>query len=145
MTGGGGGQRPCHGWSCGWRWPLLCTVLVWLLLVPGLAWSSADSLRPYRALSGISVLADGGEHAMRSTTSVAIDSRGRVWIGGYRRLLRLDGMQVHSYPGQRTPQLPEGYIRSLLPLGNGDMLIGANREGVLHWELASGQLVPLTV
>ena len=149
MTGGGGGQRlllrPWHRWSCGWRWTLLCTVLVCLLLVPGLAWSSADSLRPYRALSGISVLADGGEHAMRSTTSVAIDSRGRVWIGGYRRLMRLDGMQVHSYPGQRTPLLPEGYIRALLPLGNGDMLIGANREGALLWELASGELVPLKV
>lgn len=51
MTGGGGGQRPCHGWSCGWRWPLLCTVLVWLLLVPDTTQAAALELAEHVRLA----------------------------------------------------------------------------------------------
>ena len=55
MTGGGGGQRlllrPWHRWSCGWRWPLLCTVLVWLLLVPDTTQAAALELAEHLRLA----------------------------------------------------------------------------------------------
>jgi len=114
-----------------------------LMLVAAGSGQAGNALQSHHAVSGVSVLADGGQYAMRSTTALALDARDRLWVGGFGNLLRLDGVQVNSYRPGLTPYLAQGHIRALLPLENGDMLVGGNREGVLLWELASGRLVPL--
>lgn len=143
-----GVEGPSHLPVTGNRGRLLPACLLWLLLcwlgVP-LAATASPALQPYQAVSAVSVLADGGQYAIRSTTALALDRRERLWVGGFRHLLRVDGVQVHSFRPGQNPLLPEGHIRALLALDNGDMLIGGNREGVLLWELDSGRLVPLEV
>ena len=73
MTGGGGGQRPCHGWSCGWRWPLLCTVLVWLLLVPDTTQAAALELaeRLRQAIATMRVRCDPVQLTVTASFGVA--------------------------------------------------------------------------
>lgn len=136
LRGCGGGAVRCRyrrpgGVLC-WLW-----LLLWLPLSAALA--ADDPLAAYRAVSAVPVTVSDNGHAIRATTSLALDRRGRLWIGGYSRLTRLDGVQVRHYRGGQAP-LEQGYIRALLPLDNGDLLLGGNREGVLLWEQGSGQL-----
>ncbi|MGN0857970.1 MAG: diguanylate cyclase [Stenotrophomonas sp.] len=120
---------------------MLC-LLAWVLPLP-LAQAAADGpLAAYRAVSAVPVNVSDNGQAVGATTSLALDRRGRLWIGGYSRLTRLDGVQVRHYRGGQAP-LEQGYIRALLALDNGDMLVGGNREGVLLWQLDSGRLLRL--
>lgn len=77
---------------------------------------------------------DGLPHSL--TTALAQDQRGLVWIGSLGGLVRYDGhrMQVFTATGNSRIDLPDAYVRSLVPLPDGDMLIGTNSGGVTRFD-----------
>ncbi|HET6553572.1 MAG TPA: diguanylate cyclase [Dyella sp.] len=77
---------------------------------------------------------DGLPHSL--TTALAQDQRGLVWIGSLGGLVRYDGhrMQVFTATGNTRTDLPDAYVRSLVPLSDGDMLIGTNSGGVTRFD-----------
>lgn len=83
-------------------------------------------------------IADGLPHSV--TTALAQDSRGLVWIGTMRGLVRYDGyrMQVFGDRGDGAPGLPDPYVRSLLALPGGGLLVGTNAGGLVRFDPASG-------
>ncbi|WP_232823642.1 ligand-binding sensor domain-containing diguanylate cyclase [Dyella sp. C9] len=73
---------------------------------------------------------DGLPHSI--TTALAQDERGLVWIGTMGGLVRYDGYRVlvfTSGPGARGG-LEDGYVRSLLALPDGSLLVGTNAGGL---------------
>jgi len=75
-------------------------------------------------------IADGLPHT--TTTAMAQDGRDLVWIGTMGGLVRYDGyrMQVFTAVGGTTHDLPDAYVRSLLALPDGGMLVGTNAGGL---------------
>ena len=77
MTGGGGGQRlllrPWHRWSCGWRWPLLCTAVGCLLLMPDTTQAAALELaeRLRQAIATMRVRCDPVQLSVTASFGVA--------------------------------------------------------------------------
>lgn len=135
--------------AAGWRVRLLAracarsaglALLLLLLCMAPLLASPLQRWEAFTAVRGHSV--GSGEHglALRHTTAVAEDAAGRVWIGQYSALNRLDGDIMRRYVRDTEPLLAEGYIHQVLPLPNGDVLIGGDREGVLYWEARSDTL-----
>ena len=72
---------------------------------------------------------DGLPHSV--TTALAQDGRGLVWIGTMGGLARYDGfrMQVYDRAGG-AGELPDTYVRALLALPDGDLLVGTNGGGL---------------
>ena len=66
-------------------------------------------------------------------------------MGDYAGLTRLDGAHVRRYNANEVEAMVEGYILSILPLANGDVLIGGDREGVLYWDYRIDEFTPLTL
>ena len=74
------------------------------------------------------------------TTAVAQDQRGLVWIGTMGGLVRYDGyrMQVFEPTGHDGSGLPDAYVRALLPLPDGGLLVGTNTGGLSRLDPATG-------
>ncbi|MHA6203735.1 diguanylate cyclase [Dyella soli] len=75
-------------------------------------------------------IADGLPHSI--TTSIAQDHRGLVWIGTMGGLVRYDGYRMQLFTaaaGARTG-LPDAYVRSLLALPDGGVLVGTSAGGL---------------
>jgi len=72
-------------------------------------------------------------------TSIAQDKRGLVWVGTMVGLARYDGYrtQVFDTRSGSNPGLPDAYVRSLLALPDGDLLIGTNAGGLVRFDQAS--------
>ncbi|WP_243041146.1 ligand-binding sensor domain-containing diguanylate cyclase [Dyella sedimenti] len=121
----------------GWRLALL---LPWLVLLPlGLAraedpWAPFDA--PWFDRLGVS---DGLPHSI--TTALAQDERQLVWIGTMAGLVRYDGyrMQVFTATGNPAYGLPDAYVRSLLALPDGSLLIGTNAGGLSRFDPADNR------
>jgi diguanylate cyclase (GGDEF)-like protein len=80
---------------------------------------------------------DSGEGLPQSiVTSVAQDRRGLIWIGTMVGLARYDGYrsQVFDTRAAGDRGLPDAYVRSLLALPDGDVLIGTNAGGLVRFD-----------
>lgn len=121
-------------------------LLLFALALPWLAWAAAaGQWDDFRALRGHTVLAGNDGPALRFPTTLAVDRRGRVWIGENTGLSRLDGDLVRRYAAADVAAMAAGFIRVFHPLDNGDVLIGGDREGLLHWRLQHDDFVPVQV
>jgi len=121
----------------GWSWLLL--VLFWLGAVPSLHAQDADPwepfLTPWFERVGTS---DGLPHSV--TTALAEDTRGVVWIGTMGGLVRYDGFRMQVFDGSRAPDaLHDAYVRTLLALPGGDMLVGTNAGGLARFQASTGR------
>lgn len=110
--------------------------LLVLLLPSGAAyaddpWAPFDN--PWFERLGI---ADGLPHSI--TTAMAQDQRGLVWIGSMGGLVRYDGyrMQVFTGTGNSKTDIPDPYIRCLLALPDGSLLVGTNAGGLSRFNPA---------
>ncbi|MDW2981596.1 diguanylate cyclase [Rhodanobacter sp. KK11] len=94
-------------------------------------WAPFDA--PWFDQVGIS---DGLPHSI--ATAIAQDRDGLIWIGTMGGLVRYDGyrLQVFGAASDKVPGLPDAYVRSLLALPDGDLLIGTNAGGLARFEQA---------
>lgn len=83
-------------------------------------------------------IADGLPHSI--TTALAQDSRGLMWIGTMGGLVRYDGYRMQVFGDRRdgAAGLPDPYIRALLALPDGGLLIGTNTGGLVRLDSATG-------
>ncbi|MEO8998990.1 MAG: two-component regulator propeller domain-containing protein, partial [Rhodanobacter sp.] len=74
-------------------------------------------------------------------TSIAQDQRGLVWVGTMVGLARYDGYrtQVFDTHSGSNPGLPDAYVRSLLALPDGGLLIGTNAGGLVRLDPATNR------
>lgn len=121
----------------GWSWLLL--VLLWVGATSPLRAQAPDPwapfLTPWFERVGTS---DGLPHSV--TTALAQDTRGLVWIGTMGGLVRYDGFRMQVFDGGRAPgTLRDAYVRTLLALPGGDMLVGTNAGGLARFQAATGR------
>lgn len=110
----------------------LVWVLAWLLgIAPAWAgdpWAPFDL--PWFDRVGVT---DGLPHAI--TTSVVQDSRGLIWIGTMGGLVRYDGFRTQVYTQRNDDRgLPDAYVRCLLALPDGALLIGTGAGGLVRFQ-----------
>ncbi len=69
-------------------------------------------------------------------SAVAQDKAGLIWIGTFAGLARYDGYRLHQWDSDPDDpdRLPEIYVRSLLPLSDGGMLIGTGAAGLVRYD-----------
>ncbi|MEP7186185.1 MAG: diguanylate cyclase [Rhodanobacter sp.] len=76
------------------------------------------------------------------TTAVAQDRSGLMWIGTMGGLVRYDGYRLQIFeagePGK--PGLPDAYVRSLLALPDGSLLIGTNAGGLARFDPSDNRI-----
>lgn len=118
-------QLPTRGLAC-LAWLSLLLILLFLSgsVFANDPWAPFDL--PWFDRVGVG---DGLPHSV--STAVAQDQRGLIWIGTMGGLVRYDGyrMQEFSDAGP-SPDLPDAYVRSLLALPDGGMLVGTNSGGL---------------
>ena len=110
--------------------------LLFFLCTPASA-GSGDPWAPFDAPWFDQVgISDGLPHSI--TTAIAQDRDGLIWIGTMGGLVRYDGyrMQVFGAGSGKVPGLPDAYVRSLLALPDGSLLIGTNAGGLVRFEPA---------
>ncbi|WP_109125761.1 ligand-binding sensor domain-containing diguanylate cyclase [Dyella sp. C11] len=73
---------------------------------------------------------DGLPHSI--TTTVEQDTRGLIWIGTLSGLVRYDGYRMQVFTGNTGGKndIPDAYVRCLLPLPDGSLLVGTNAGGL---------------
>jgi len=91
-------------------------------------WAPFDT--PWFDRIGVS---DGLPHSI--TTAIEQDQRGLIWIGTLSGLVRYDGyrMQVFTGTGNGKADIPDAYIRCLLTLPDGSLLVGTNAGGLTRF------------
>lgn len=84
-------------------------------------------------------LAEGLPHSI--TTAIAQDSRGLIWVGTMGGLVRYDGYRVQVFENAlpNVPGLPDVYVRALLALPDGGLLIGTNAGGLARFDPANNR------
>lgn len=84
-------------------------------------------------------LAEGLPHSI--TTSIVQDSRGLIWVGTMGGLVRYDGYRVQVFQSSSpdVPGLPDVYVRALLALPDGGLLIGTNAGGLARFDPSSNR------
>ena len=77
-------------------------------------------------------------------TALAQDRRGLLWVGTMVGLARYDGYrtQVFDSRGSISRSLPDAYVRCLLALPDGGLLIGTNAGGLVRFDPATGDFHP---
>jgi diguanylate cyclase (GGDEF)-like protein len=119
-----------HRWRAGIRW----LMLLLLFRMSAVAAVGSDPWEPFETpwfrMVGVN---EGLPHSV--TTALAQDRRGLVWIGTMAGLIRYDGyrMQLFDAAGDGDTQLPDGYVRCLLSLPDGGLLIGTNYGGLARF------------
>ncbi|WP_233523531.1 ligand-binding sensor domain-containing diguanylate cyclase [Dyella solisilvae] len=90
-------------------------------------------------------VADGLPHSI--TTALAQDERNLVWIGTLGGLVRYDGyrMQVYTAAAGGGLGLPDAYVRCLLALSDGSVLVGTNAGGLTRFDPATNRFRPYPV
>ena len=80
-----------------------------------------------------------------TTTAIVQSSDGLVWIGTRGGLARYDGQRVKVFrqAAGRRDGLPDNYVRSLLALANGGLLVGTNVGGLVRFDARSNRFVPV--
>ncbi|RAP57797.1 ligand-binding sensor domain-containing diguanylate cyclase [Oleiagrimonas sp. MCCC 1A03011] len=112
-------------------WLLLCRAGM-AMAAPAASWSAFDT--PWFTHIGID---EGLPHSV--TTAVAQDRNGLIWIGTMGGLVRYDGyrMQRFDTDGKKASALPDSYVRSLLALPDGRILVGTNAGGLAVFDPAT--------
>ncbi|HEV2487221.1 MAG TPA: two-component regulator propeller domain-containing protein, partial [Terracidiphilus sp.] len=84
-------------------------------------------------------MAEGLPHSI--TTALAQDRDGLLWIGTMGGLVRYDGyrVQVFELADAATTGLPDTYVRSLLALPDGGLLVGTNAGGLARFDPQTGR------
>ncbi|MFK2931439.1 diguanylate cyclase [Dyella agri] len=84
-------------------------------------------------------MAEGLPHSI--TTALAQDRNGLLWIGTMGGLARYDGyrMQVFELGDAAAAGLPDTYVRSLLALPDGGVLVGTNAGGLARFDPQTGR------
>ncbi|MBB3228307.1 diguanylate cyclase (GGDEF)-like protein [Luteibacter sp. Sphag1AF] len=119
---------------------LLLTVLVAHAAPPATPAATADPWAIFESFWFDSVsVADGLPHS--TTTAIVQDKQGLIWIGTFGGLVRYDGYRMQVF-GQEPDSyggavLPDAYVRSLLPLDDGGLLIGTNAGGLVRFDARS--------
>lgn len=69
-------------------------------------------------------------------SALAQDSEGLIWIGTLSGLARFDGYRLRVWEGDpdAAGALPDAYIRALLPLASGAMLVGTGTGGLVRYD-----------
>lgn len=119
------------------RWRALHLIGLLLLLCMPVHAQSSDPWTPFDAPWFDRVgIPDGLPHSI--TTSVAQDRSGLIWIGTMGGLVRYDGyrLQVFGAGSHTASGLPDAYVRSLLALPDGSLLIGTNAGGLTRFDPA---------
>lgn len=120
-----------HGGACAW-------LLAALLLVAGHWARAASPVDPWRALEqrwfDTVGMADGLPHSI--TTALAQDRSGVLWIGTMGGLVRYDGYRTQVFDTADVSRggLPDSYIRCLLELPDGSLLVGTNAGGLARFD-----------
>lgn len=118
---------------------LLGRVLVlWLVLGVAAVAARPDSWAPFETpWFDQLTISDGLPHSV--TTAVVQDREGLIWAGTMGGLVRYDGYrsQVFSAGTGQSHDLPDGYVRSLLALSGGGLLIGTNAGGLVRFNPAN--------
>lgn len=72
-------------------------------------------------------------------TSIAQDQRGLIWVGTMMGLARYDGYRAQVFDNRSSSHqgLPDAYVRCLLTLPDGDVLIGTNAGGLVRFVQAT--------
>ncbi|HWU74908.1 MAG TPA: diguanylate cyclase [Rhodanobacter sp.] len=80
-------------------------------------------------------------------TALAQDRQGLLWVGTMVGLARHDGYrtQVFDTRGGTNHGLPDAYVRCLLALPDGGLLIGTNAGGLVRFDPASNDFHPYPV
>ena len=83
-------------------------------------------------------MAEGLPHSI--TTALAQDRDGLLWIGTMGGLVRYDGyrVQVFELADAAAAGLPDTYVRSLLALPDGGLLVGTNAGGLARFDPRTG-------
>lgn len=81
-----------------------------------------------------------------TTTAIAQDAAGFIWIGTRGGLARFDGqrVQVFKQSNNITGSLTDNYIRTLLAQPDGKLLVGTNVGGLLRFNPETNQFTQLT-
>ncbi|MFK2876443.1 diguanylate cyclase [Rhodanobacter hydrolyticus] len=84
-------------------------------------------------------MAEGLPHSI--TTALAEDRDGLLWIGTMGGLARYDGyhMRVFEQASATATGLPDTYVRTLLALPDGGLLVGTNAGGLTRFDPQTGQ------
>jgi diguanylate cyclase (GGDEF)-like protein len=118
-------------------WSGTVLLLALLLGCPSAVAASGDPWAPFVSpwFDNVDVAA-GLPHSI--TTAVAQDSRGLIWIGTMGGLVRYDGyrMQLFEAATRHKAGLPDPYVRDLLALPDGGMLIGTDAGGLARFDPA---------
>ncbi|MBP7334568.1 ligand-binding sensor domain-containing diguanylate cyclase [Niveispirillum sp.] len=79
-------------------------------------------------------------------SAVAQDKAGLIWIGTFAGLARYDGYRLHQWQSDPDDpdRLPEIYVRALLPLSDGGMLIGMGAAGLVRYDAQTDRFRRLT-
>ncbi|BFI95955.1 MAG: ligand-binding sensor domain-containing diguanylate cyclase [Rhodanobacter sp.] len=83
-------------------------------------------------------MAQGLPHTI--TTALAQDRNGLLWIGTMGGLARYDGYRIQTFElaGSTTTGLPDTYVRCLLALPDGSLLVGTNAGGLARFDPQTG-------
>ena len=73
-------------------------------------------------------------------TAIAQDRRGLMWFGTMNGLVRYDGFRMQTFhrDDRNHHSLSDDYVRALLALPDGNLLIGTSSGGVTRLDLADG-------
>ncbi|KQN05067.1 MULTISPECIES: diguanylate cyclase [unclassified Sphingomonas] len=115
-------------------------------IAPALAGNAAsiDDWARWRA-PRFATLGGGGGLPHATATAIVQSSEGLMWIGTRGGLARYDGQRIRTFrqrSGDAT-SLPDNYIRALLPLAHGSMLVGTNVGGIVRFDPVAGGFVRL--
>ncbi|WP_160738280.1 ligand-binding sensor domain-containing diguanylate cyclase [Altericroceibacterium indicum] len=80
-----------------------------------------------------------------TTTALAQDTAGFIWIGTRGGLARFDGQrfQVFKQTNDKKGSLTDNYIRTLMALPDGKLLVGTNVGGLLRFDPATNNFTRL--
>lgn len=122
----------------GWPWPGLILLLV---LLAGMGSSHASSNvkgDPWLPFDSPWFDKVSGSEGMPPSivTALGQDRRGLIWVGTMVGLARYDGYrtQVFDSRGSDGKRLPDAYVRCLLALPDGGLLIGTNAGGLVRFD-----------
>ncbi|MBD8898461.1 ligand-binding sensor domain-containing diguanylate cyclase [Rhodanobacter sp. DHG33] len=119
---------------------LIALTLGWLSLPVLHAASAPDPWRPLER-RWFDTLGMNEGLPQSIATALAMDRGGMLWIGTMGGLVRYDGyrVQVFELADASAAGLPDTYVRSLLALPDGGLLVGTNDGGLARFDAQSGR------
>lgn len=117
-------------------------LLLWLVLLLLPTWRALGATDPWQGLErqwfDTVGMAEGLPHSV--TTALAQDRSGVLWIGTMGGLVRYDGYRAQVFDTVDTAHggLPDTYVRCLLELADGSLLVGTNAGGLARFDPDTG-------